>query len=142
MGVHHPRAVVLARQLRRDQTEAEKVLWRHLRAHRLEGLKIVRQRPIDRYIVDFYCHTLRLVIEVEGSIHETPAQQARDSERFADLEGKGHRVLRFSNEEVLENLGFVLNEILNIKHSCPAGAVLLPTGRGSAGLPRMGEGQL
>jgi very-short-patch-repair endonuclease len=141
MGVHHPRAIELARQLRRGQTEAEKVLWRHVRARQLYGLKIVRQHPIDRYIVDFYCHELRLVIEVEGSIHDTPAQQARDDERFANLEAKGYRILRFSNDEVLENLGFVLNEILKTKHSCSAGAVPPPARRGSAGLPRKGEGQ-
>jgi very-short-patch-repair endonuclease len=82
-------------------THAERVLWRLLRDWRLSGVKFRRQQPIDRYIVDFVCFSHRLVIEVDGGQHASP--DAYELRRTAYLERSGFRILRFWNNEVLEN---------------------------------------
>lgn len=89
-----------ARALRRRQTRAERVLWHELRNGRL-GVKFYRQRPIDRYIADFYCPSHQLVVEVDGGIHRVPRQKRRDRQRDAQLHSLGVRVLRVMNDEVL-----------------------------------------
>ena len=94
-------------------TPAESILWEKLRANRLNGLHIRRQHPISKYIVDFYCHAFQLVIEIDGEIHQTKDQKERDKSRQEDLEDLGMHVLRFSNEEVLQELPDLLNRILN-----------------------------
>jgi very-short-patch-repair endonuclease len=91
-----------ARQLRKNPTEAEGVLWRHLRLRQLEGCKFRRQQPIGRYIVDFVCFENRLVIELDGGQHSE--QVTYDAERSAWLREQGFRVLRFWNHEVLQNI--------------------------------------
>ncbi len=90
-----------ARELRRMQTAAEKLLWEHLRARRLDGLKFRRQVPLLGHIADFYCHELALVVEVDGEVHSTAEQRAHDENRDADLAAHGLTVLRFSNRQVL-----------------------------------------
>ncbi len=99
-----------ARELRRRATEAERVLWERLRNRRLGGLKFRRQHPLGPYIVDFYCAEHRLVIEVDGPIHER--QKERDALRTEYLEAYGYRVLRFTNEDVLTDIEAVLERIL------------------------------
>ncbi len=99
-----------ARELRRRATEAERVLWERLRNRRLGGLKFRRQHPLGPYIVDFYCAEHRLVVEVDGPIHER--QKERDALRAQHLEAYGYRVLRFRNEEVLTDIEAVLARIL------------------------------
>lgn len=98
-------------------TEAELVLWEYLRQHPL-GFKFRRQHPLGIYIVDFYCHKLKLVIEVDGSIHDLTAIKAADIERQRQLEMDGLIVIRFTNEEVLktkevviEQINFLINEL-------------------------------
>jgi very-short-patch-repair endonuclease len=91
----------LARQLRKNSTAAERKLWRYLQARSLAGFKFVRQRPIGPYIVDFVCRERRLVIEVDGGQH---ADNKRDAIREQWLVAHRYRVLRFWNNEVLENI--------------------------------------
>src|SRR5262245_39958232 len=91
-----------ARQLRKHPTEAERVLWRHLRLRQLEGCKFWRQQSLGHYIVDFVCFENRLVIELDGGQHSD--QVAYDAERSAWLRAQGFRVLRFWNHEVLQDI--------------------------------------
>jgi very-short-patch-repair endonuclease len=99
-----------ARRLRRNQTDAERVLWFELRDRRLAGLKFKRQVPVDRFIVDFLCSEARLIIEVDGGQHA-----GRDeTNRTKILEAMGYHVVRFWNNDVLENLDGVLEELLNV----------------------------
>ena len=99
-----------AKQLRRSQTDAERVLWFRLRDRRLQDLKFKRQVPIDRYVVDFCCSDARLVIELDGGQHAT--RTVEDMNRTRILEAMGYLVLRFWNNDVLRNLEGVLEEIL------------------------------
>ena len=97
-----------ARGLRRDQTEAESVLWNALRGRRLGEAKFVRQHPIGQFIADFACRSSRLAIELDGGQHsENPA----DAARTKVIEAHGYRVIRFWNNEVLQNLDGVLAAI-------------------------------
>ncbi|MCC7017487.1 MAG: endonuclease domain-containing protein [Rhodospirillales bacterium] len=89
-----------ARLLRRDATEAEKVLWRLLRNRSLVGAKFRRQCPIGRFVADFACLERRLVVEADGGQH---AASKTDTARTAWLESRGFRVLRFWNRDILEN---------------------------------------
>src|ERR1043166_7148920 len=91
-----------ARQLRRDSTLPEHVLWKILRGGRLKGLKFRRQHPIVPYFVDFYCHDAKLGIELDGISHNGRAEEDRRREAF--LKRQGLTVLRFSNDDVLQNL--------------------------------------
>ena len=90
-------------------TPAERKLWYGFLRH--FGHRVLRQRPIDHYIVDFYCPQLRLVIELDGESHFTESGKACDDERTAVLEGYGLRVMRFTNQEVLRNLEGVCEAI-------------------------------
>ena len=99
----------VARRLRKESTPAERHLWKRLRAHRLNGYRFKRQQPIDGYVVDFACPQRRLVVEVDGEYHDAQAQE--DRQRTSYLEARGYRVLRFSNEEVLEDIEEVLEKI-------------------------------
>ena len=94
--------VARARELRKETTEPERKLW--LECLRHFPHRVLRQRPISGFIVDFYCPTLKLVIEVDGESHFTPEAQAYNLERTQKLEGLGLQILRFNNSEVLENL--------------------------------------
>ncbi|NEQ28797.1 MAG: DUF559 domain-containing protein [Microcoleus sp. SIO2G3] len=98
-----------AKELRHQMTEEEKILWQHLRANRLNGLHFRRQQIIDGFIADFYCHAARLVIEVDGQIHQQQAEY--DAERDRALSARGLRLLRIKNEEVRQNLDSVLARI-------------------------------
>ena len=99
-----------ARELRRDMTPAEKILWEELRRNKL-GAHFRRQQVIEGFIVDFYCHSASLVIEVDGSIHNKPEQKEYDIERENILKEMGLKIIRFRNEEVFKNLPAVLNRI-------------------------------
>ena len=100
-----------ARFLKKAQTEAEAALWQRIRGKKLNGFKFRRQHPIDRYIVDFYCHDSGLVIEVDGKIHEQNDNLDYDKNRTEDLIALGLTVIRFTNEQVLQNIDLVLSEI-------------------------------
>ena len=96
---YNPALVARAKELRKNMTPAEKKLWHHY----LKKFKfrVLRQRPIDHFIVDFYCPKLKLVIEIDGDSHFTDEGQAYDRERTQRLEGYGLRVIRFTNQQVL-----------------------------------------
>jgi len=96
-------------RMRRAPTMAEELLWQRLRAGKVEGLKFRRQHAVGKFIVDFYCVTAGLVVEVDGPIHEH--QRHRDAERQTYLEAIGLTVLRFSNDEVISNVEEVVAAI-------------------------------
>jgi very-short-patch-repair endonuclease len=98
------------RKLRRDSTQPERKLWNCLRGGRLCGLKFRRQHPIEGFIVDFYCHLHRLVIELDGESHIDRGQS--DLEREEILKSQRLRVIRFGNDDVLRDLEAVLRAIL------------------------------
>lgn len=99
-----------ARELRRRDTPAEDVLWEFLRDRGLSGLKFRRQHPVGPYIVDFCCPAQRLIVELDGDIHEE--QREMDCVRQRRLEHAGYTVLRFSNLQVMNQTDFVLTEIV------------------------------
>ena len=99
-----------ARALRRNSTEAEKLLWSRLRGRRFDGIKFKRQVPIANYIVDFVALDLKLVIEVDGGQHDERAD--KDAERTRVLEEYGYHVIRFWNIDVLGNIDGVLEVIM------------------------------
>ena len=119
-----------ARNLRTEMTDAERRLWFRLRAHRFQGASFRRQVPIGPYIVDFLCLSARLIIEVDGGQHAS-SQANHDVVRDAYLREQGFRVLRFWNNDVLENFEGVLESIAT------ALAEPLPP---SLALPRKGGG--
>jgi very-short-patch-repair endonuclease len=100
----------IAREMRRKPTEAEKLLWKHLRSFQLNRLKFRRQHNIERFIVDFYCAKAKLVIEVDGPIHQYQAEEDLIRQQF--LESKKKRVIRFTNEAVLNNVEEVIKQIM------------------------------
>lgn len=104
--------VARAQRLRHDQTDAERLLWGHLRARRLNGFRFKRQSPRAPYIVDFVCADRGLVVELDGSQHGAEAAMAYDARRTALLARDGLRVVRFRNGEVMGNLHGVLAAIL------------------------------
>ena len=89
--------------MRRNPTPAEDLLWQRLRDRRLAGFKFRRQHSVDRFIVDFYCPQTRLVVELDGPIHEQSREH--DAVRQEFLETRGLRVLRFQNGQVMESVG-------------------------------------
>ena len=100
-----------AEQLRNNMTIAEKLLWEELKGKKFNGLKFRRQHPIQSYIADFYCHKLKLIIEIDGGYHNSEKQIENDNERTEILEFNGLEVIRFSNKEVVNNLNYVLSKI-------------------------------
>jgi very-short-patch-repair endonuclease len=105
-----------ARRLRREQTQEEKHLWRALRAGRFAGFKFRRQHPVERYVLDFYCASARLSVELDGFGHGHPNQRERDLEREQSLARKGIEELRFWNHQWRRNPAGVLLEIWQALH--------------------------
>ncbi len=95
------RLVNLARSLRRRQTNAEGLLWALVRSRRM-GVKFRRQHPIDPFVLDFYCHELRLAVELDGYRHSAPAGRANDVQRTEVLAARGIQVMRFTNLQILQ----------------------------------------
>lgn len=108
-----PRLKSLARRLRNTMTPAERKLWLHIRKKQLKGIKFYRQRPVGKYIVDFYCPSKNLVIEVDGGHHSYDDRQIEmDKERDKYLQGpKKLKVIRFTNDDVMSNIDEVLDII-------------------------------
>lgn len=112
MQIHYnPKLKQLARELRNNSTLSEVLLWKRLRNKQFHGLDFHRQKPIDEYIVDFYCPTLNLVIEIDGESHDEKLED--DALRQARLEELGLTVVRFLDAEVKTNMSGVLNELEN-----------------------------
>lgn len=109
---YNPKLVRRAREMRKNPTEAEKKLWYGFL--RTFEHRVLRQRPIDNYIVDFYCPQLKLVIEIDGSSHYTEEGVQNDQARTSILEGYGLKVMRFTNAEVLNNFEAVCAAIEGI----------------------------
>ena len=107
----NPETFKKAHELRKSMTSVEKILWRHLRNRRLNGFKFRRQHPIDIFIADFYCHERKLIIELDGGIHDTEEQHEYDLGRTFELQGKGFKIIRYSNEEVINDIEKVLKSI-------------------------------
>jgi very-short-patch-repair endonuclease len=100
-----------ARALRKNATDAERILWSELRDHRLQGFGFRRQVPIGSYIADFICHAAKPVIELDGGQHFSDTAEAADAARSAVIETKGFQVLRFGNHDVMTNRAGVLETI-------------------------------
>ena len=116
-----------ARRLRIDSTEAERLLWQRLRNRQLGGNKFRRQVTIGPFIVDFACIDACLIVEIDGGQHS----EERDAARTAFLQSKGYRVIRFWNNEVLENIDGVLQSILmKIEDQAPSPNPLPLAGEG------------
>jgi len=115
-----------ARDLRQNQTEAEKLLWSKLRARQFHDLKFRRQHPIPPYIVDFYSDALKLIIELDGGQHNHDT----DAKRSSFIEKQGMRIVRFWNNDVLSNIEGVLEELETIAMSSPPSPKPSPQGEG------------
>lgn len=128
--------IARARQLRREATAAESLLWELLRDRRLLGRKFRRQHPIGQFIADFFCDDARLIIEIDGAVHREPTQQERDRLREEILREHGFAMLRFTNDQILDRTEQVLREIAafvtahSYEHPSPLSQSL---GRGAGG---------
>ncbi len=125
-----------ARKLRQNQTDAEQLLWSLLRNRRFADKKFRRQHPVGRYILDFYCHELKLAIELDGGQHNEPPAKQYDADRTSYLEEQGIRVIRFWNNEVLQQTDSVLESLWNSLTSLTPAP--LPEGEGLYWQPAAG----
>jgi len=100
-----------ARKLRRSSTDAERILWARLRDRQLKGAKFRRQNAIGPYIADFFCLKAKLVVELDGGGHDAEEQRLADAARTAYLENCGYTVLRFWNNEVVDNIDGLIEQI-------------------------------
>ncbi|WP_347274313.1 type I restriction enzyme endonuclease domain-containing protein [Candidatus Kuenenia sp.] len=110
-GMYFAGMIERVRELRKNQTNAEEFFWELVRNRQFMGLKFRRQHQIGHYIVDFYCHSERLIIEFDGEVHNTSEQRKKDEKRDKYLKSLGNKVLRFSNAELIEDTENVLNTI-------------------------------
>lgn len=99
-----PHLFKYARDLRQRQTDAEKIVWEMLRDRRFQNLKFRRQHPIFHFVADFYCHSLKLIVEVDGGHHDLPEQMVSDQERDQYFEDYSYHVIRLPNKDVLFDL--------------------------------------
>ena len=106
-----------ARLLRNNMTEAEKMIWDKLKNKQVFNARFRRQHPIGIFIVDFYCHEFKLAIEIDGEIHLEKEVIDYDDGRTHDIEKLGVRILRFTNDQVYNNIDIVLQEILHVLSS-------------------------
>lgn len=108
---YNPKLKELAKKLRKEMTLSEVLLWQELKGKNMLGYDFDRQKPIDNYIVDFYCKAMKLVIEVDGNYHNHDEMPEKDEIRQMRLESLGVRFLRYSEIEIQYNLKFILNDI-------------------------------
>jgi very-short-patch-repair endonuclease len=130
-----PRQRNRAKQLRQAMTRAETLLWRYLKADRIDGLGFRRQVPIRNYIADFFCMSAKIVVELDGESHDFEERQNADQNRDAFFVSEGFQVLRFTNEQVMSNLEGVVEAIrqtaANRLRSLPLSPTLPHKGGGS-----------
>lgn len=107
----NPKLFEFSKILRKTQTDAEDTIWQSLRNRKILGFKFRRQHPLGNYIADFYCYEAKLVIEIDGGIHNQPENKEYDENRSIELEELGIRVIRFTNEMVNSDLNKVLDII-------------------------------
>jgi very-short-patch-repair endonuclease len=108
---YNPKLKELAKKLRKNMTLGEILLWNELKQKKMLGYDFDRQRPIDNFIVDFYCKDLQLAIEIDGDSHENEDAYQKDLIRQQKLEQLGVKFLRFDDSEVKKNMSNVLNSI-------------------------------
>lgn len=96
---------------------AEDLLWQIIRNRQIAGLKFRRQHPLANYIADFYCHELKLVIELDGDVHDIAWVKERDLRREKAMKELGLQIVRFSNEQVFSNADLIADKIIEIKNS-------------------------
>jgi very-short-patch-repair endonuclease len=106
-----PEIFLRAAELRRNMTNAEKLLWQELRSKKILNLTFRRQHPVNMFIADFYCHKARLVIEIDGSIHEIEGSREKDKGREDEFEKFGIKTIRFTNDEIYESMARVIEDI-------------------------------
>ncbi len=106
-----PHVFEKAKALRSSMTISEQYLWEQLKGKKILGLRFRPQHPIDIFIADFYCHSLKLVIEIDGGIHKNNEQKKYDIGREAELSDLGIEVIRFTNKEVINHINEVVDEI-------------------------------
>src|SRR6266403_2587503 len=123
-----------AKQLRQAMTRAETLLWRYLKANRIDGLGFRRQTPIQNYIADFVCFSAKLIVDLDGESHDFEERQKADQKRDAFFLSKGFQVLRFTNDQVMSNLEGVVETIRQAAASRASGLPPSPT------LPHKGGG--
>ena len=128
----------IAKVLRKNFTDTERLLWEYLRAKQMEGYKFRRQEPIGSYIVDFVCQEKRIMIEVDGGQHSTESE--KDKGRGEWLKGQGYKVLRFWNNEVVANIEGVLEVIRDCLNHPPLSPPL--KGGGIRKEPAIEEGEI
>jgi len=109
--LYNPKLKELARQLRNNSTKAEIILWLKLKGKQMFGYDFHRQKPLDNYIVDFFCHELMLAIEVDGYSHELLDIYYKDVEKENRMNDLGITILRFTDQQVLKDMYNVLNAI-------------------------------
>ena len=129
-------SILRSRQLRRDSTPAERKLWPVLRGALLDGFKFRRQQRLGPYFGDLVCQSLRLVIEIDGDMHDGARVQARDARRTAFLEHEGYRVIRFTNADVMKNLDGVVGAIRSALRADSPSPSHAATPRGPLPLPQ------
>ena len=105
-------ADAFARFLRRNTTDAERILWASLRDLNVTGLHFRRQAPFGKYVADFCCHSAKLIVELDGDQHGAETARTYDGERTAYLNSRGYRVLRFANWEVMRERDRVVDAIV------------------------------
>ncbi len=103
-----------AKVLRKRETKAEQMLWERINNKQLRGFKFRRQHPISCFIADFYCHKAKLIIELDGSIHNLHEVKEKDQGRTYEIEKLGITVIRFTNQEIYSNLETVIEDILKV----------------------------
>jgi very-short-patch-repair endonuclease len=123
-----------AKRLRQAMTRAETLLWRYVKADRIDGLGFRRQVPIRNYIADFVCLSAKLIVELDGESHDFEERQTADDSRDAFFVSEGFQVLRFTNEQVMSNLEGVVEIIRQTAAARMEGSPLSPT------LPHKGGG--
>ena len=101
----------IAYDLRKSMTEAEELLWKKLRNRQVKGYRFRRQHPVGEFVVDFFCYEAKVIIELDGEIHNDPYQMERDKERTKILESLGLKEIRFRNDEVFNNPDEVVSKI-------------------------------
>ncbi len=127
---YNPRLKQLARDLRNNSTPGEIILWNEIKGRKLRGYQFMRQKPIGKYIVDFFCSKLKLVIEIDGESHA--GKEAYDRKRQRELEGLGLTFLRFEELEVRYNLDRVIEKIDKRMQEIEAAAGNPPGGKEAA----------
>ena len=100
-----------AKALRRNMTDSERAIWEHLKGKKILGLRFRSQHPIDIFIADFYCHPIKLVIELDGGVHTSLEQKEYDIGRTAELNYWGIEVIRFNNSEIENDINRVIIKI-------------------------------